>query len=175
VDNGGTASAAQIFCQEFWFANFGSIPLKTERYTNQFRFGLTPASTPLPTISYRRKTSGFDKYKNVKVYVAGFDIATTDALIVYVRVNATLTSPTWGVGQTPDAETVTETDIVATGTNSGSIKFIGIYGAGNHIVDLLNGPKIYVGDTETVHLYIRTVTGSTATRVDCLFRLVEEW
>lgn len=174
LDNDGTATGRDIFCQEFWAASYGNIPAPMQRFHNQFQFNYTPGTTPIPTVSFRRKT-GFNKYGGVKCYVGGFDLSTTDDLLVYIRTAATLSGASWANGQTPANETVLEVDISATGTNSGSNKFIGVYGAGNHIVNFLEWPRIYLPRDDTpISLYIRTLTG-TATRVDVLFRMVEEW
>jgi len=173
LDNGTAATARNIYAAEMWAATAGNVANQNVRAISQFRFNITPGTTPLPAVSFRKKTG----FEDTPIWVHGFDLSLSDDCLIYLRQNATLTAPSWGAPNSTSAtETAVEQDIVATGTNSGTARFIGVYGAGSHTISLdsLGVPRVYLYDTDPMSLYIRTLTG-TATRIDSLLRIVEEW
>lgn len=174
LDNNSVATAQSIFCQERWFATVGALREPIIREVFQFRLNQAPGTTPIPVITFRRK-SGAGNQRPV-IYITGFDLIISGAdLIVKIGVDPVLTGDSFGTGQTDASETSTEVDISATTLGSVSNQFQGLFAAGSHSFNFAGVDKIQIPlGTREVGMNIRTTTG-TASRVDTVIRLAEEW
>lgn len=178
LDNGGTAAARDFFVQELWFSTMGShIPEPVFRELFQFRLNQTPGATPIPGVSMKR-TSSAARNQRARIWVTGFDLIISGAdLIVNIREteDSDLTGESFVTGQSGSTEVSCQVDIAATAVGGGTNRFQGLFGAGSHTfnfrgVDWILMPK----HPSNLSVVMRTVTG-TATRVDHVLRLAEEW
>jgi hypothetical protein len=174
IDNGTNATARAIYISELWGARAGGRLNAYRRGISQFRFSLTPGTTPIPTVTFRKKAGRED----TTVYMQGFEYAGGDKdLLFYIRQNSTLSPTAWGnPNSTGVNESAVEQDITATGTNSGTARYIGLFpaGGGRFSFDEAIYPRIYMYQDVTFTLYVRTVTG-TSSAMHVLLRVIEEW
>jgi hypothetical protein len=173
IDNGTNATARAIYISELWGARAGGVANQYRRGISQFRFNLTPGTTPIPTVTFRKKAGRED----IPVYVQGFELSGGDKdYLVYFRQNATLSPTAWGnPNSTGVNESAVEQDITATGTNSGTARYIGMFPVGGRLsMDEAIYPRIYLYQDVTLTLYIRTVAG-TSSNMHVMFRVIEEW
>ncbi len=174
IDNGTNATARAIYLSELWGQRAGGRLNAYRRGISQFRTGLTPGTTPIPTVTFRKKSGRED----IPVYVQGFEIVGNDKdLFVYLRQNATLSPTSYGnPNSTGTNESAVEQEITATGSNSGTARFIGLVPSGGAIISLDQQiyPRIYLYEDVPMSLYFRTVSGTSAS-TGVMFRVIEEW
>lgn len=172
--NNATATAYDIF---FGVRSFRSYTQNRPdvRYTGQYRLNQTPSTTFIPVISFRRK-SGFEQ---VKALISGFSTICDTNLLLQIRVDGALTGASYATPTDHSAtETALEQDDAATAITGGevvweSLAFGGAknndQGEGNSALIPLDLPEM-----QPVTLCVRTTAG-TATRLDSVFRIIENW
>lgn len=173
VENGATATATDLYCQERWFATAGKVPDTVFREVFQFRLNQSTSTTVIPTISVRRKSGA--RNARARIYITSFDqIAATAALVTKVALDHGLTGASFATGQTTAGETSTEMDISATAISGGSNKFECLVPTGGYSFNFLGVDKIYLPNDQTpLTITSRTVSGTGT--VHTVMRLAEEW
>lgn len=175
ITNGGDAGpATDLYVGEWWFATQGIPYEKNIREVFQFRLAQTPGTSVIPGISTRRKTG--DRNARAQIYLTGFDLIVSGAdMIIKFALGSSLTGASFATGQTSASTTSTEMDISATAVSGGANKFEGIFGEGSHSFNFTGVDRIALpADQTELSMTMRTVSG-TATRVDTVIRLAEEW
>lgn len=144
------------------------------RFTGDFRGSVNTTTTPVPLVSFRRKSD----FNNRSVKLQSYDtIATSANCFIEIRVGGTLTGASFG---TPTdaiaAETALESDKSATAISGGTVVWTGIVAAGTNI----NNSSLASQDVDldipngnTVSLCARTITGTGS--IVSGFNLREEW
>lgn len=173
LENGGTATARDFFVSELWFSTQGrQLPSRVTRECFSFRLGLTPGTTVIPAITWRRKAGA--KFQRPRIAITGFEYIISGAnMIITIREDhTTLTGAAYGGTQVSVNETSIEADISATATTGGTNRNQGFYtGAGvKDLIFPVDIPKY----PKPIGVVMRTISG-TATRVDLSLRGIEEW
>lgn len=174
ADNGSTATAFDLYVAGRQFSIRGKFD-PNRRTISQYRLALGSVGTTfLPLVTFRRKSA----FASVAAKVSGFDILTTEDLVLQIRVNATLTNASY---VTPTDHTATETameaDISATGVSGGQVLWEGLVDAAGAGATA-NGAQtrefdLEIPSTQPITLCARTVSG-TAT-ISSVLRVREEW
>lgn len=172
LENGATATAAEVYCQERWFATSGKTPNPVFREVFQFRLNIAATTSVKPTISCRRKT-GAENARSV-IYVTSFDVVTDADLIVKLALDHTLTGASFATGQTAANETSTEMDISATAIAAGSNMFEALIPSPGGTINLDGIDRITLPFDQTpVTLTTRTISGTGTSHF--VLRLAEEF
>jgi hypothetical protein len=174
LDNAATATARDFFVSELWFATGGSkVPEKVTREIFAFRLNMTPSTTVIPAVFFRKKTGA--RNQRSRVFLTGFEYIITGAdLIITVRYSpTTLTGASWTTTQVLATETSLEADVSATAVSGGDNRAQGFFGAGSGVKDFAY-PVPLGKYSDTIGVAMRTISG-TASRVDIFTRAVEEW
>lgn len=177
LDNAATATARDFFVSELWFATMGShVPEPVFRELFQFRLNQTPGTTPIPGVSVKR-TDSSARNQRARIWVTGYDYIFSGAdMIINIREteDSNLTGESFVTGQSGSTEVSCQVDISATAVSGGTNRYQGLHsGSGSFSfrgVDWILLPK----NPSNLSVTMRTVTG-TATRVDMVLRLAEEW
>jgi len=174
VDNAGTATAFEVKFGTRSFRAYGPhVP--SLRLTGDYRLAMTPGTTFIPTVSFRRKSA----FGQVKVQIDGFDAISDSDLLVQIRINGSLTGASYATPANYSAnETAVEADKSATAITGGEVVWAGLIFGGVKNNEKGSGSAGLVDldlpNNQPVTLCVRTLTG-TATDSNFVFRMVEEW
>ena len=174
VDNGGTATAFELFIGARSFRSFTPND-SPNRVVSDYRLGLTPSTAFIPTVTLRRKTA----FTSVQALIEGYDIISDSDLVVQVRINGSLTGASFGTpADATAAETAFESDTSATAITGGLVVWEGLIQGGVKGNERGGGKQglvdIEIPDVQNVTLCVRTTSG-TATSVETVLRVTENW
>lgn len=176
VDNGDTTTDYVVYVAGRQYSIF--TPYRPNNRINS-QYVLQKGSintTFLPVVSFRKKTA----YKSVAVKLEGIDIITDADILYQVKLNPSLTSPSYGTPtDTTAAETACEVDTSASAISGGELLYQGLIDAsgagasssGSSSTDLL---RFAIPEEQPVSVAVRRITGTGAT-VSCVLRWREEW
>jgi len=174
ADNGSTATAFDLYVAGRQFSMRGKFD-PNRRSTGQYRLSLgSVGATFLPTVSLRRKAA----FVTVAAKLSGFDILTTEDLVLQIRQNASLTGASYATPSDHAAtETAMEADISATAVSGGQVLWEGLVDAAGAGAAASGSASrefdLEIPSTQPVTLCVRTVSGTGT--VSAVLRVREEW
>lgn len=173
ADNGGDESSFDLFVGGRQYSILGKY-VPSFRFTGDVRTAVATTTTAKPIVSFRTKSAFQDR----AVRVDGFTIKpATEDVIVEIRLDGALTSPSWGTPTNHTAaETALEVDKAASAIVGGTVIYSEFFeaGVGNRGVTAGSAPlDIEVPQGQEISLCVRTLSGTGT----CLgfFRMKEEW
>lgn len=176
VTNGSATTNQQVYVGGRQYSIYNEY-LPNRRTNSQYRLAQGSIGTTfLPAISFRRKST----FESVSVKVEGFDLITDADLVYQLRLNASLTSPTYATPtDTTAAETACEVDVSASAVSGGELLYEGLVaasGSGNTSKGSSSETGLYIDipSVQPITLCIRRVSGTGAT-VSSVLRWREEW
>ncbi len=182
VNNGGTASALQVFVGGRQYSILGNYN-PTFRITSERRT-ITTTTTLTPVISFQRKTefpAGSGRSNSVSVTLEGIDLVTTDDIYYQVLLGGTLNGsfvnfPT-ATTNIPNSETGLLVNTTSTTLTGGQVLLQGLAASGaegnNRVLASASLLDFELPDTAFVTLAVATFTGSGS--LVATFRVTEEW